>query len=171
MDNKVNQFVPEHFFGMKIGNKETYIISFYFFPSQNHEIFSTSHHETSEFMAEQFFNFISLFNSNRHTNTVETKRITITYLFCSHFFSGFLPNLKKTVIQSLVSHYLGFIYLLMEGSISTFSLSFLDIITGFNKSSGDSLTSISGLLCLSTFWEEKFSTHMAAWRVRFTHTK
>ena len=97
MDNKVNQFVPEHFFGMKIGNKETYIISFYFFPSQNHEIFSTSHHETSEFMAEQFFNFISLFNSNRHTNTVETKRITITYLFCSHFFSGFLPNLKKNI--------------------------------------------------------------------------
>ena len=84
MDNKVNQFVPEHFFGMKIGNEETYIISFYFFPSQNHEIFSTSHHETSEFMAEQFFNFISLFNSNRHPNTVETKS---NYLICSQFFS------------------------------------------------------------------------------------
>ena len=30
------------------------------------------------------------------------------------------------------------------------------------------LTSISGLLCRSTFCEEKFSTHMAACRVRFT---
>merc|ERR1712038_1053504 len=73
MDNKVNQFVPEHFFSMEIGDKETDIISFYFFPSQNDEIFSTSHHETSEFMAEQFFYFIGLFDSNRHSNTIDRR--------------------------------------------------------------------------------------------------
>ena len=32
-------------------------------------------------------------------------------------------------------------------------------------------TSISGLLCLSTFWLEKFSRHMAASRVLFTQIR
>ena len=57
---------------------------------------------------------------------------------------------------------------LMEGSTRTRSFSFLEMTTGLRSISGDSRTSISGLLCRSTFCEEKFSTHMAACSVRFT---
>lgn len=84
---------------------------------------------------------------------------------------------------------------LIEVSINTFSLSFLDITTGVNKSSllvltcaanekkiilfipsflkgaFYILTSTSGLLCLSTTWEEKFSKHMAAAKVCLTAFK
>ena len=40
---------------------------------------------------------------------------------------------------------------LIDGSIRTFSFSFLEITTGLSSNSGDSLTSTSGLLCLSTY--------------------
>ena len=42
------------------------------------------------------------------------------------------------------------------------------MVTGLSSSSGDSLTSISGLLWRSTFCDEKFSRHMAACSVRLT---
>ncbi len=60
---------------------------------------------------------------------------------------------------------------LMDGSMRTRSLSLREITTGFKSSSGDSFTSISGLLWRSTFCEEKFSRHMAAWSVRLTANK
>ena len=60
---------------------------------------------------------------------------------------------------------------LMLGSMRTFSLSFLEMMTGFRRTSGDYWISISGLLCLSTFWLEKFSRHMAASRVLLTQSR
>ena len=59
----------------------------------------------------------------------------------------------------------------MLGSIKTLSFSFLETMTGLRRSSWDSLISISGLLCLSTFWLEKFSRHIAASRVLLTHKR
>lgn len=53
---------------------------------------------------------------------------------------------------------------LMDGSINTFSFSFLAITIGFNINSGlwELSTSISGRLCLSTNCEEKSSRQIAA---------
>lgn len=59
----------------------------------------------------------------------------------------------------------------MLDSISTFSFSFLLIKIGVNSSSLLIRTSTSGLLCLSTIWDEKFSKHIAAFRVRLTAVK
>lgn len=80
---------------------------------------------------------------------------------------------------------------LIEASINTFSFSFLEITTGLSNNSllvlffqkktlfnvplfifnKIYLTSTSGLLCLSTTWEEKFSKHIAASSVLLTADK
>ena len=73
MNDKVDQFVPQHFFSMKIGNQETNVIAFNLFSPQNDEIFGTSHHESSEFVTKQLFNFICLFDCNWNSNTIDRR--------------------------------------------------------------------------------------------------
>jgi hypothetical protein len=51
---------------------------------------------------------------------------------------------------------------LIDGSMSTFSLSLRATTSGWRSTSGVLLASISGLLCRSTTWDEKFSSVSAA---------
>jgi hypothetical protein len=60
---------------------------------------------------------------------------------------------------------------LMEPSINTLSFLFLLMVRGFNNSSLLVFNSTSGLLCLSTICEPKFSKHMAACMVARTQAK
>lgn len=59
--------------------------------------------------------------------------------------------------------------LLIDGSMSTLSFSFLEIVRGFNKTSGDVWASISGTLWRSEVWDAKFDKHKAEVREDRTH--
>ena len=59
--------------------------------------------------------------------------------------------------------------LLILGSMRTFSFSFLAIVTGFNRTSGELAASISGTLCRSAVWDAKFESERAAIREDLTH--
>ena len=59
--------------------------------------------------------------------------------------------------------------LLTLGSMSTFSFSFLDIVRGFNRTSGELAASISGTLCRSEVCEAKLERDRAAVRDDRTH--
>jgi hypothetical protein len=61
--------------------------------------------------------------------------------------------------------------LLMLGSMRTLSFSFLDIVNGFRRTSGEVCASISGTLCLSEVWDAKFDKHRADVREDRTHCK
>jgi hypothetical protein len=59
----------------------------------------------------------------------------------------------------------------MLGSIKTLSFSFRAIVNGFRRTSGDVCASISGTLCLSEVWDEKFDKQRAAVREDRTHCR
>ena len=55
------------------------------------------------------------------------------------------------------------------GSMSTFSFSFLAIVRGFKRTSGELAASISGTLCRSDVCEAKFASDSAATSDDLTH--
>ena len=59
----------------------------------------------------------------------------------------------------------------MLGSIKTFSLSFRDIVKGFNSASGELAASTSGTLCRSEVCDAKFDNESAAVKDERTHCK
>lgn len=61
--------------------------------------------------------------------------------------------------------------LLMLGSIRTRSFSFRATVKGFRRTSGDVCASISGTLCRSEVWDEKFDKQRAAVREDRTHCR
>ena len=50
----------------------------------------------------------------------------------------------------------------MLGSMKTFSLSFLETVSGFSKTSGELAASTSGTLCRSDAWDAKLERDNAA---------
>lgn len=61
--------------------------------------------------------------------------------------------------------------LLMLGSMKTLSFSFLDIVKGLSKTSGELAASISGTLCRSAVWDAKSAKDSAAVKDARTHCK
>ena len=71
MNDKINQFVPEHLFSVKISNEKTNVVALDLFPTQNDEIFGPTHHESGKFMAQEFLNFVSLLDGDGHPDAVD----------------------------------------------------------------------------------------------------
>lgn len=61
--------------------------------------------------------------------------------------------------------------LLMLGSIRTRSFSFRATVNGLRRTSGEVCASISGTLCRSEVWDEKFDKQRAAVREDRTHCR
>lgn len=109
----------------------------------------------------------------------------MTTLLPPHTLTGFLRRMKKasalcvkkrvnlcTRMCSISSACLIFMLirtLLMLGSISTLSFSFLDTVSGLSSTSGELAASISGTLCLSEACDAKLARESAAESDERTH--
>lgn len=173
MNNKVDQLVLVHLFGMVVGNQEGDIISLHFL---NNRALA----KCSVFFCLGFFN-------SKLTSTGFLRKITKL--------SALIIKKRENLWHRIRSRSSACLILMLtrteltEGSIRTFSFSLRLITRGFINSSLDFLhvmcmvrricvlysmrsfaypDSISGVLCLSATWEEKFSKHKAAVKVERT---
>ena len=71
MNDKVDEFVSQHLFSVKIGDQKANIITFDLFTTQDDKVFCPTHHKPGEFVAQQFFNLVCLLDGNGNTNAVD----------------------------------------------------------------------------------------------------
>ena len=125
----------------------------YRFPPEHNEIFSSHHHKPHELVAQNLFNLISLFDGNTDTNRIDWS--LNEHLF--FFISGYHDWIQEQFFALPVKFNDNYI------NVWQWDLTI--------KQKYWYLTSTSGLLCLSTTWEEKFSRHIAASSVVLTADK
>lgn len=73
MNDKINQLVLVHLFGMKVRYQETDIVSVHGFSSENDKVFGSHHHESGEFVTEDFLNFVRLFDRDANSHGIDAR--------------------------------------------------------------------------------------------------
>jgi len=62
---EIDQFMFHHFFHVPIRHQETDIVTFHGYPPQDYETFGPHHQEPREFVRQNFFQLVGLFNLDR----------------------------------------------------------------------------------------------------------
>lgn len=71
VDDKVHQLMFIHLLRVEVGNQKANVIALNRLSSQNKKVFSSHHHEAHEFMAKDFFDLISLLDSDADSDRVD----------------------------------------------------------------------------------------------------
>ena len=70
MDEKIDEFVLVHHFGVIHRYQETYIIARKRFSPQNHKILSSLTQKLREFAAKDFFHVVRLLHADAHSDGI-----------------------------------------------------------------------------------------------------
>lgn len=73
MNDEINYFVLVHLFAVYISYEEADVIALDRNASQNHEILSPHHHESGEFVCENFFQVVDLLDRYAYSHAVYTR--------------------------------------------------------------------------------------------------
>lgn len=70
LDDEIDDFVLEHRFSVDIGDQKGDVISWHWFPTEDDETLRSLHHEASELVAQDVFDFIGLLDLDAHAYRV-----------------------------------------------------------------------------------------------------
>lgn len=85
MYDKIDQFVFVHLFGVEVRDQKTDVVAFDWFASQHHEIFRTHHHESGEFVAKNFLNFVGLFHGDANAHRIHAALDEYAFFFIARY--------------------------------------------------------------------------------------